>query len=399
MGNKVILFGAFDRDNYGDILFAKIFDEYSKFVGKNYDFRYFSLKERDLSYLGGYKTEAISNELNSLKNNDTLVLVGGDVLTVGWYSMYRCFAKSEFSLAVTDSIFNILPWRYKEKVFKYLMNGKTGSPWIVTKKDVSSNIKVIYNAVGGSNFKNYPKEFKNDFKEKMSNIDFLSVRDENLKLAIEEINGSKETFLSPDSAFIMSKIFPLKKLENLISKAIKEEEIIKQKYIVLQAKDTIGNPNVDILVKEIEEIYNKFGYPVVLLPIGRASGHSDHIPLEKIAKKLKTKCFIPKSNTIYDTMYLIGNSELYIGTSLHGAITAFSYGKPHYALTNQVEKLIEFLKTWSIDGFIKGVEPNEISKQFEEMISVDREKICKRRDELILLIENNFSSIFEIIEK
>ncbi len=397
--NKVILFGAFDRDNYGDILFAKIFDEYSKSVGKNYKFRYFSLKERDLSHLGGYKTESISNHLNSLNDNDTLVLVGGDVLTVGWYSMYRCFTQNKLALAVTDLVYNVLPWRYKENFFKYLMNGKTSTPWLVTKNDVKGNVKVIYNSVGGSNLKNYSEQFKRNFKEKVNNIDFLSVRDKNLEKSIEEIIEGKKVLLSPDSAFIMSKVFPMEKLENLVSKEIKDLDIIKQKYIVLQTKDTIGIPNVDILVKELKEIYDKFGYSVVLLPIGRAAGHSDHIPLEKIAKKLKTPYFIPKSNTIYDTMYLIGKSELYIGTSLHGAITAYSYGKPHYALTSTVEKLIEFLKTWSIESFLKGVEPHEISKKFEEMIAVDKEEICKKRDELILLIEKNFSSIFEIIEK
>lgn len=396
---NVGLLGAFDRNNYGDILFAKIFEEYSKYLNKQYEFSYYGLKKSDLRHLGGYKTQSFSKEFYKLDKINTFILVGGDVLTVGWYSMARCFCKNTLSLKIYDLIFKFTPWRYKDKVFRSILGAKTQSPWLISKLDFKDKKNIIYNSVGGTNFRNYSIDFKKYFSNIVSNIDYISVRDRDLKTAIEETNVDKNINLSPDSALIMSKLFPISKLETLISNEVKELELIKKKYFVLQVKDTVGNKNVDILAKEINSIYEKTGYGVVLLPIGRASGHSDHIPLEKISKKLKFEFYLPKENTIYDTMYLIAKSELYVGTSLHGAITALSYGKPHYALTNEIEKLNEFLKTWSLPSFHQGIEPKEFSNRFDQLINVEKTHIMETKEELISKIEKNFENIFQIIEK
>jgi hypothetical protein len=392
---KIALFGAFDRNNYGDILFAKIFEEYSKIKNKKYKFDFLGLKKSDLTSLGGYKTESISKKINN--DYDSLILVGGDVLTVNWYSMYRCFSKNQILLKFYDIIYNLLPWRYKNSFFKLLMNGKTKFPWLVSKQDLIPNVKVIYNSVGGSDFDIYPDDYKQNFKKIIENIDYISVRDAKLKESIEK-NVGKEILLSPDSALIMSEIYSLEKLKKLISEEIKNSNILKGDYIAFQVKDTIGIPNIDILVNELEKIYEKYNYPVALVPIGRAAGHSDHIPLEAIAKKLKTPYFIPKNNSIFDTMYIIGNSKLYLGTSLHGAITAFSYCKPHYALTNTVEKLSEFLKTWGIKKQLKEIDCDKIYLNFEKMITVDTKEIEKMREKAIKLVQENFDRIFKIIE-
>src|SRR5699024_2081618 len=49
---------------------------------------------------------------------------------------------------------------------------------------------------------------------------------------------------------------------------------------------------------------------------------------------------------IYEIMGLIAFSKVYLGTSLHGAITAMSYLVPAIGLNRKVHKLESYMRTW-----------------------------------------------------
>ena len=83
-----------------------------------------------------------------------------------------------------------------------------------------------------------------------------------------------------------------------------------------------------------------------LCSIGTALGHSDDIALAKIYSSLRHKdkaCFVC-SPSIYDIMWLVKHSALYVGTSLHGTITALSFEVPFVA--HGPIKLKNYLETW-----------------------------------------------------
>ena len=46
-------------------------------------------------------------------------------------------------------------------------------------------------------------------------------------------------------------------------------------------------------------------------------------------------------------MFAISNASLYVGTSLHGLITAQSFGRPYVGLNKNLPKLDSYIKTWT----------------------------------------------------
>lgn len=83
-----------------------------------------------------------------------------------------------------------------------------------------------------------------------------------------------------------------------------------------------------------------------MCPIGTALGHEDDVALEVIYKQIDDKdVVLVKSPTIWDIMSLIKNARLYVGTSLHGVITAMSFGIPFVGV--EVKKIRTYLETWT----------------------------------------------------
>ena len=87
--------------------------------------------------------------------------------------------------------------------------------------------------------------------------------------------------------------------------------------------------------------------PSLLLPIGFAALHEDNIALKQMQNIYNNFVLIDKLN-IYEIMNLIANSYFFAGTSLHGNITAMSFGIRHIGLNPEIKKLENYLKTWEI---------------------------------------------------
>ncbi|PSU54900.1 hypothetical protein [Photobacterium phosphoreum] len=84
MTKKVVLYGAFDRYNYGDNLMPIVFVEYMKKfhvdIIDEFSFIYSSISDSDLSHYGCEKSIAIKKVYNKLGAGDSIIVTGGDVL-------------------------------------------------------------------------------------------------------------------------------------------------------------------------------------------------------------------------------------------------------------------------------------------------------------------------------
>ena len=76
-----------------------------------------------------------------------------------------------------------------------------------------------------------------------------------------------------------------------------------------------------------------------------ALGHTDKIALIKIASLMKTNYFEIRNPNVFDIMWLIKHSKMYIGVSLHGAITAMSFNVPYVGYGSL--KLKYYFEQWS----------------------------------------------------
>src|SRR3546814_10504133 len=88
-------------------------------------------------------------------------------------------------------------------------------------------------------------------------------------------------------------------------------------------------------------------------------------------------------------MYLIANAGFYVGTSLHGAITAMSYAVPYVGVA--VPKLHSYLQTWGVGGINHTVPLEGIHDGVNRALQTDRTALEQSREQQVKAAEASFS--------
>lgn len=344
MKKKIALFGPHDRFNYGDLLFAIMLEHGLNKVSPNsFDFTKYSLVEADFTAKGGFKTFAykrLKKDINS-KNIDTVIVAGGESLRADWNGLYSFISPIYFKIFRHPRIPNFFK---KNEWVKYFLGGVSDNPFLVNKSDFGNNINVIYNSVGGGT--NLSKDRLGILKRG----DYLSFRENKSFQFVKDNLSEKDVFLVPDSAIIMDDIYP--KADFLSSEKIPLEikEILKSKYVFFQISKYKNDNKLAEIAQQLKSLAETNGVKIVLCPIGTAKGHEDHVPLEEIYQNIKEHSILIKDVSVDIIMALIAYSQLYIGNSLHGIITAMSYRLPYVALNKKQIKIIYYMDSWAIDG-------------------------------------------------
>lgn len=357
-------------------------------LGENYSFDYYALKDFDLTDVGGKKGRSLKKI--SDYSYDASIIVGGEVLSASYSGMIKNIEDNTVILFFYRVLNKLFPLSF-EKLAKKILNGETINPWVYCRKRLSTD-KIIYNTVGGRGIK-FDKAYIDDLKES----NFISVRDEQTKLELSK-NGIR-SFLYPDSVSIISRVFPKEKVEKIVTSELREKVKMAGNYFVFQINKSTGRNNIEELAFQIDQIVKETNLSCILLPIGYAQGHEDFVPLKKIKELSKSdKVFFFEEKNIYSILFILANSSLYVGTSLHGAITSMSYAIPHMALTNSITKLTDYIKTWKSSPIIytsMGDLNENIKKLFFDMDY--RNDIKEISSRVVKLSEENFSKISEVI--
>ena len=361
--NDIILYGAFDRHNYGDLLFPLIMGRVINEQFPEKKVLIAGLINSDLSTYGAKKTITIKKALKMSKDDATLILAGGDVVACDWQSAYGyLLPKSLFPL------YERIACYYFPKFTQYLTSRLVGLtsdlPFNLSRNDIGTSRKVIYNSVGATGVSNVTKEHDIYALYKLMNeTNFVSVRDKFSQSQLERVGCSKPK-LAPDSATIMSSYIPIDELEQKSS--FKTKSIIEMHingYIVFQISQGHVRGKEKAFAEALSQTSKALNLPIVFIAIGNAAGHNDVIGINKVASLLASD--IPYSTylkgNIFDLMNIIRNSSCYCGSSLHGLITSMSFGVPRVALLPTLRKQINYMKTWDLPHMPSGVLPENLS--------------------------------------
>lgn len=348
---SIILYGAFDRYNYGDNLMPILMQKYIsiKFsdVVDNYNFIYASIQKSNLEKYGCYKTEPIINYLNVTKGS-VLIVVGGDTMQADIGLLYLHTIKNK-----VNHLFLRIFKKLNRNMFMDFSMHKYKSPWlypyIPSKKSFRYGISIILNTVSGFPVKSQMSNIEN--------IDYISLRD---KDSFNFLNKHANVKLVPDSVLLLSKIYPKSELKLMLKNSAVKDFDISEKYVVVQMNPYNASCTAAELAEILLKIKRERNIEPILLPIGYASGHDDIVFLKKVQSFSKNEIKLFYDLSVWEIAYIISNAECYFGTSLHGAITAMSYKVPHFCISSRVKKMVRFLETWSVSPFNMAIEPSDI---------------------------------------
>ncbi len=349
---KVAVAAASDRYNYGDVLLPIVFEQYLKRAardrGEEREIRVtqFALFSADLTPVGGLKVQALCEADSSY---DCVVMAGGEVLAVGYITMHLSTGPGRILTAAERLLRKIPPTRPLLERFlqkAVCRRENAGMPWMY--HPLRPDQKVFYNAVGGAGFAANPEPHRREWKEVINRSAMFSVRDQKTLDALNKSgiteSSAGEIEMIPDTAIVMDSFYT----EEVLRRDVRQEyiELAGQDYFVLQVSNNIGKPILDEISGAVERVCREQNIKCVLLPIGRAARHDDIIPLSALHNRLPGITALIGENNISETIWIISRAKFYIGSSLHGAITAMSFHTPHTALTRESGKLRSYLQQW-----------------------------------------------------
>lgn len=358
--------GAFDFENYGDLLFTDVLKKQLEKRIKIKEIIYFAPKSCKMPNREEYVYSVTKlQQFVESKKIDAIVVGGGDLVHLQMIKTYMPHISAE--------------WVDYEVLYMWVI------PSIVAQK---YNIPLLWNAPG------VPLHFTEVEKKAVSwlcdCVDYISVRDYEARKELAAAVSAERIKVVPDT--VLSIVDLLKKDELELKFDTMNLDIEKKRYVFFQCNVFMTDQHMKSCAEALIKIKKETEYKVVLQPIGYSVG--DEEVMEKFSQLYPNEfIYYSKHFDQYEILTLIANSALYIGTSLHGCITANSY-----EVNNIIYNINHYNK---IDGFIEMIDGNivyradEIMDAYHNLKSVSHIKIRK----CICEIENHFDKIANLICK
>ncbi len=393
---RVAVLGAFDRFNFGDLLFPVVVEHVLQWSGCSLPVEYYATISSDLRRFGGHQTKPIKDLFRpgALPDDSVVIIAGGEVLDARWTPTLETVLPAPLAFLVRR-LRNRCGEDASDAFCRWLAGTSAVSPWVVAAADFTTRVRVAYNCVGGSQVTALPTAFRERVMKKLDQADFFSVRDARTRTELEAAGLAGRIHLAPDSAILVSRIFPFVQLEELAPSATRT--MVRRHgagYLCFQVNKRLGQGQGKAIAKELRAIAHHHGLGIVLLANGRARNHEDHVALAEVRAALgPTADLAGGDQTIFDILYLIASARVYAGTSLHGSITALAYAVPHVGLTRQVPKLESFLQTWDVPDQQTCVPLEQLSEQIDRVLQIPRTVLELKRDDLVQQSLRNFTAL------
>lgn len=297
--SRVALCGVFDIPNYGDHLFPLVCRNELKrrgYQGEVVLFSPFAAQER-------FVENSLVHSLDDLERMhrenpfDAIIVGGGEIIHWHRFGQKRDFSSASFTQYPMDKVW-MIPSFMKMKY----------------------DIPLLWNAPG------IPFAFDSGAQGArmlIDNVDYLSVRNAFSASVLHDIDiDDARVSIVPDTGFSLRSIASERQLYDA------KEEIFPglDNYVVFHCNRFIPPDAVADVASTLDELHDS-GRNVVLLPL--AYTHGDEDALRSINEHLSFDALLPdKPLSLLQIIGILANCDLYVGTSLHGSVTASVFGKP-----------------------------------------------------------------------
>lgn len=326
--NPVIVFGAFDRHNFGDLLFPHILEALTGPA----DFVHAGLVERNLSDVGGHQVHAIADLAERYRDRPVrIVHAGGELLTCGaWEAAVMSLPIDEarkIAVCLGSDARLSLAWARERLRLQAL------APYVAGRAQFPCAAAIVHNAIGGAELDAVAAAMRVEVREKLAGADSISVRDRRTLAHLNSQGLAAE--LVPDPAVMVAELFA----ERLQAHAASGEVLLCRQafpkgYLALQFSIDFGDDaTLDTLAAGLDRFVRHSGWGIVLFRAGAAPWHDDIGAYRRLAARMRSHAVrILSSLHLWDICALLARCSAYAGSSLHGRIVAAAHALPHVTL-------------------------------------------------------------------
>lgn len=359
-----VLFGAFDRHNFGDLLFPHLMT--ALLPGRTFAFA--GLAARDLRAFGGH-------DVTPLPARPThLIHAGGELLTCSaWQAAVMLLDPAAAAAAIAR--YDMEPAAAAAWAARQLGTVRT-MPYVVGRDALAPGGRLIFNAVGGVEWDALSAAQRGEVKAALQQADWLSVRDHVTRAALraEGIDAP----LCPDPAVMVAECFGETIRRHQDQAAVKAIlDVFPQGYLACQfSAEFADDASLDALAQGLSNVAAATGLGVALFRASSAPWHDNPALYEKLQRRLPpgTAQQLPSLH-LWDICALIAASRGVLASSLHGLIVALAYGLPRVSLTPpqqgaRPDKRAAFAETWEPDAVPRSVAVDRIAPALMQALAL-----------------------------
>lgn len=342
-----IVFGAFDRHNLGDLLFAHVAaallprDEAVIFAG---------LAARDLRPVGGHAVQA----LHALRDDPRLrgarlLHAGGEILGCRAHDaavMLLEPAQVDATLACLAAHPDAAPaWR------RTMLGTDDELPYVVGRDAFRWLASVAFAGVGGVAFDTLPAQVRAAALQRLVSADALTVRDAVTQAQLHAAGVVAP--LMPDPVELVETLFGDAIRARVNAPPIAElRQAFPGGWLAVQLSTEFSDDaTLAQVAGQLAAIPHDTGLGIVLLRAGAAPWHDDAALLARLAARLPERHVrVFDSLDVWHLCAVLAHAHACLCSSLHGVLVARAFGVPALGLEPphpaQGRKLAAYVSTW-----------------------------------------------------
>ena len=343
-----------DVENYGDLLYPVIFPKIAKEYGLQESIRTFGFLPGSAPMEAGYQVAGINELLLHQKTNlEKLFIGGGDIIRSDWMRMVSHY-ENRFKEFLPRSFFAKVVNRLKktdhsEEFLEKFMGYDSPGPFILNKKAYPHLSEIVYFSCGVP-FDFLPHEF-DDIRAAFDSASFIYMRDHESKNKLLKTGIKNEIHVAPDAIVKISDFFDFNNEKAKGANLLNSFGVNTKNRVVCFQSISQNRENTEKIIEELSQHQKDTDAEIVLMPIGYC--HHDHIFLSKLAQMSGGRFKYLDIYSIFDMISVIAACDFFVGTSMHGNITAFSFGIPHLFGSIDVDKIDGFLQVVGLPEWYK----------------------------------------------
>ena len=383
--------GTFDVENYGDLLYPIIFRHLLKKRDPSLQVRHYSPTAGEAPQEAGFETHSILDLFERSAEPRTLVVGGGDILRTDWdvvASHYGTNSRVSYDgLRRSIGTLNAFDYLLRKKIPRLnpaafyagrfrarWMNYSAAGPFLIDTDDLPEASSVSYLSCGVPHDFN-PRE-RTRVKRILDQARFIYLRDEQSAEKLRSAGVSRTIHVAPDLAVTLSDQFDREQHVRRGQEILSQFGVDKgRSFTSFQCQPYPGFDEEEI-VTQFRRYQERTDSLVVMLPIGNC--HGDHEFLQSLARRAGGALKYAGRCSVVDVIALIAASDLFVGTSLHGNITASSFGVPHVFGPLPVDKTGGFLSTMNLPAELKARSWSELNDLIDLAVGLGRDFFLER---------------------
>lgn len=367
MSGTIVLFGAFDRHNLGDLLLPHVVASFLP----DRPLRFAGLASRDLRAAGGHRVEALAGLARDWQPGDVLLHVGGELLTCAAWPAAVMLQPPQ-GLQASVAWLQAQPAARRAWVRREV-GSASPAPYAVSTPPLPPFARVHFHAVGGHDLGRAPAALRRAVLAQLARAESISVRDRRTQQALR--SAGLDVALAPDAALLVAQCFGTR-----IGARAAE---VPRGGIACQLSAEFGDDaTLDTLAAALRRLIAGTGLPVHLFCAGRAPWHDDPAVLRRLADRLPPgSASLVDSDDLWTLCALIAGSALVAGSSLHARLVAMAFGRPRVSLAPRAApgaagKAQAVIDTWELPGLPGAVPPGALDEAARAALQADPARLA-----------------------